>query len=147
MFLLSPGAANEGDAAVNLCKGMIERHGGKIMFIKKWDERKLSYEIRGQKRGTYVVAFFTAKGDAIGPIERDVKLSEQVLRVLTLQADHLNQTEMEAVEPQPIQPREERAPWDRPGFNNDGPRRGGGDRGGDRGPRRDEAEAGIGAKD
>ena len=145
MFLLSPAAGSEADAQVNLCKGMIERHGGKILFIKRWDERKLAYEIRGQKRGTYVVAFFTAPGDAIGPIERDVKLSEQVLRVLTLKADHLNQSEMEAVEPQPIQPREERAPWDRPGFNDDrgsrGPRRD------DRGPRREEAEAGAGAKD
>jgi hypothetical protein len=53
---------------------------------------------------------------------------------------------MESVEPQPIQPREERAPWDRPDFNR--PMRGGGrdDRGGDRGPRRDEgAPAEVGA--
>jgi len=45
---------------------------------------------------------------------------------------------MEAVEPQPIQPREERNPWDRPGFNNDGPPHLH-DR--PRGPRREEGEA------
>ena len=35
-------------------------------------------------------------------IERDVNLSDDVLRVLITEADHLNQQEMEAVEPQPI---------------------------------------------
>ena len=76
--------------------------------IKKWDERKLAYEINGQKRGTYIIAYFTGPGAAVGAIERDVNLSEDVLRVLVTNADHLNQKEMEAVEPQPIQPREER---------------------------------------
>jgi hypothetical protein len=87
------------------------------MHIKKWDERKLAYEIRHQKRGLYVISYFTAAGTAVGAIERDVNLSEEVLRVLITDAAHLNQKEMEAVEPQPIQPREERAPWDRPDFN------------------------------
>ena len=35
-------------------------------MIKKWDERKLAYEVNGQKRGTYVIAYFTAPGDAVG---------------------------------------------------------------------------------
>jgi drug/metabolite transporter (DMT)-like permease len=37
---------------------MIERHGGQIIVIKKWDERRLAYEIGGQKRGTYIIAFY-----------------------------------------------------------------------------------------
>jgi small subunit ribosomal protein S6 len=117
MFLVSPTAAPDADAAVKLAQGIVERHGGKIMVIKKWDERKLTYEIKGHKRGTYVIAYFKAPGKAVTPIEREVNLSEDVLRVLVLRADHLNEKEMAAVEPQPIQPREERNPWDRPDFN------------------------------
>ena len=143
MFLLGANAATEPQAALDLCKGFIERHGGKIKVLKKWDERKLAYEVNGQKRGTYVIAYFTATGAAVGPLERDVKLSEDVMRVLVTRADHLNEQEMNAVEPQPIQPREERNPWDRPDFNRP-PRRD--DRRDDRGPRRDEgAPAGAGA--
>jgi small subunit ribosomal protein S6 len=109
--------------------------------LKKWDERKLAYEINKQKRGTYVIAFFKAPGSAVAALERDVNLSEQVLRVLVTRADHLNQEEMAAVEPQPIQPREERNPWDRPSFDRGGDR---GERGGERRPRREEpAEAGA----
>src|SRR5215210_7425357 len=116
MFLLGPAGTAEPEGGINLCRSMIERHGGKIVLIKKWDERKLAYEVNGQKRGTYVIAYFTAPGNQVGPIERDVKLSEQVLRVMITKADHMNQQEMEAVEPQKIEPREERNPWDRPSW-------------------------------
>src|SRR4051812_32701229 len=84
MFLFGPSAATDGEGALNNAKGIIERHGGKIIVLKKWDERRLAYEIRGQKRGTYLVAFFTAPGTAIAPIERDVNLSEDILRVIVL---------------------------------------------------------------
>ena len=137
MFLLGPTATADPEGAITLCRGMIERHHGKVLLIKKWDERKLAYEVNGQKRGTYIIAFFTAPGEAVGPIERDVKLNEQVLRVMVTKADHLNQQEMEAVEPQRIEPREERNPWDRPSWNDRPPR----DDRGPRGPRRDEAGA------
>jgi ribosomal protein S6 len=140
MFLFPAGAATELEKSITTVRNMIERHEGKIMVLKKWDERKLAYEVKGQKRGVYIIAYFTAPGTAVAGIERDVNLSEDVLRVLVTHAEHLNESEMNAVEPQPIQPREERAPWDRP-YGDD--RRGGGDDrrgGGDdrRPPRRDD---------
>ncbi|MFI5379808.1 MAG: 30S ribosomal protein S6 [Tepidisphaerales bacterium] len=126
MFLLGANAAAEPEAAINLCRKTIESHGGQIIVIKKWDERKLAYELGHQKRGTYVLAYFRAAGSAIAPLERDVKLSEDIVRVLVTDATHLNEREMAAVEPQPII-REEKpafdpamAPWDRPSR---GPRR------------------------
>jgi small subunit ribosomal protein S6 len=150
MFLVGAMGASEPDAALNLCRGIVERHGGQIIVIKKWDERKLAYELAGQKRGTYIIAFFRAPGDAVTGIERDVKLSEQILRVLVLRADYLNEKEMAAVEPQPIQVREERPSYDR--FS--GPPEGGFDSrpprapATDRAPRRNREESGdFAAKD
>ena len=127
MFLLPPGAAMDQDGTgLRLCRSIIERHGGQVIVIKRWDERKLYYEINKQKRGTYVIAYFRAPGGAIGPIERDVKLSDEILRVMVTKADHLNEEEMNAVEPQPIV-REERPAWERDdrgpgGFRGDRPR-------------------------
>jgi small subunit ribosomal protein S6 len=119
MFLLGPIGSAEPEKSLNLCRGVIEHHNGKVIVIKKWDERKLSFEIEGQKRGTYLIAYFTAPGSAITAIERDVKLSEEILRVLITTADHLNESEMNSVEPQPIQPREERSSYDRPPMGMD----------------------------
>ena len=130
MFLLPPGAAMEQDGTgLRLCRSIIERHAGEVILIKKWDERKLSYEVNGQKRGTYVIAYFRGPGAIVAAVERDVKLNDEILRVMVTQADHLNETEMNAVEPQPIV-REERPSWER-GFDDRGPRRD------DRGPRED----------
>jgi small subunit ribosomal protein S6 len=135
MFLLPPGAAMEQDGTgLRLCRSIIERHAGEVILIKKWDERKLSYEVNGQKRGTYVIAYFRGPGAIVASIERDVKLNDEILRVMVTQADHLSETEMNAVEPQPII-REERPSWER-GFDDRGPRRDDrGPRGDDRGPR------------
>jgi small subunit ribosomal protein S6 len=141
MFLLPPGAAMDQDGTgLRLCRSIIERHGGQVILIKKWDERKLSYEVNGQKRGTYVIAYFRGPGAIVASIERDVKLNDEILRVMVTQADHLNESEMNAVEPQPII-REERPSWER-GFDDRGPRRDdrgprGDDRRDDRGPRED----------
>ena len=111
---------------------MIEHHAGQIIVIKKWDKRKLAYEIKGQKRGLYIIAYFTAPGAAVAAIERDVNLSEQVLRVLVTGRSS-EAEEMAAVEPQPIPP-------PKSGPRGNGPsrttRRRGGRSGGDRDDRR-----------
>jgi small subunit ribosomal protein S6 len=146
MFLLPAGASAEMEKSQQLVRGIIERHGGEVVVLKKWDERKLAYEIGGQKRGLYIIAYFRAPGTAVTPIEREVNLSEDIIRVMISDAEHLNDSEMNAVEPQPII-REERPSWERGGDRFD---RGGGggyggdrygdrdrDRGGDRGDRGD----------
>lgn len=112
MFLYPPSGTMELQACLDMSKQIVERHGGQIIVIKKWDERKLAYEIGGQKRGLFILCYFRAAGNAVAGIERDVRLSEQVMRVLVTRADHLNEEEMNAVEPQPIAPpREERTDW------------------------------------
>ena len=148
MFLIGQAATSENEGGVALVRGVLERHQAQVLVLKKWDERKLAYEIGKSKRGTYVIAFFKASGAAVTAIERDVKLSEDFLRVMTLRADHLNETEMAAVEPQPIAPPREERSWDRPSYDDRGPRgpRRDDDRG-PRGPRREESPAEGAAKE
>src|ERR1700733_11825147 len=93
MFLLGSAFAADLDNALKMVRGVIEKHEGKVLVIKKWDERKLAYEIRGEKRGLYIVCFFKAPSEAITAIVRDVELSDQILRVMVTKGDHLNETE------------------------------------------------------
>ena len=149
MFLFGAAAAAEVDKSIATARGIIERHGGQVLVAKKWDERKLLYEIKGNKRGLYIITYFNAPGNAVAGIERDVNLSEEVVRVLVTDAAHLNKDEMDKVEPQPII-REERPSWDRNDRFDRGPGGGGGgydrrdDRGGDRGDRGDREPRGEG---
>lgn len=68
-------------------KNILERAKAEVVSLKKWDERTLAYEIKRQSRGTYILCYFRAESDKITGIERDVQLSEQILRVLILSAE------------------------------------------------------------
>jgi small subunit ribosomal protein S6 len=146
MFLFGAGAASEPQATEASVRKFIETHGGNILVLKKWDERKLAYEIDGNKRGIYYLTLFTAPPAAVAQIERDVKLSEGILRVMILKADHMSVEEIQNHEPQKPEPREERGfgggfggGYGGGGYGDRGDRGDRGGYGGPRGPRREEA--------
>ena len=95
MFLVDPADAAAWDDLSKHLAGILERHGGEIVGLTRWDERKLAYPVAARKRGAYVLSFFGLKnGDAISLIERDCQLSEKVLRALVLRADHFKVSDM-----------------------------------------------------
>ncbi len=96
LFLLNQNFAADLPAATEHVKTILERHQAEIVLLKKWDDRKLAYPVRGQKRGTYLLAFFNAPTNQIIAIDRDCNLSEQVQRALIIKAEHVGETELEA---------------------------------------------------
>lgn len=60
----------------------LTKNGAEIVVAKRWDERKLAYEIRKQRRATYYLAYFKAEPGVIGGIRRSLRLSNPVLRSL-----------------------------------------------------------------
>ncbi|MEY2796215.1 MAG: hypothetical protein RIR10_1931 [Planctomycetota bacterium] len=96
MFLLSQAVAADFAGAIAHIREVIARGNGSIIAMKKWDERRLAYEIEGQKRGVYILAYFTAPGPDIAHIERDCNLSEKILRAMVLRCDHLTAEEIKA---------------------------------------------------
>ena len=66
-----------------------ERSGAEIVSLVKWDERRLAYDIAGNKRGLYLLAYFRAPAPNLARIERDCNLSEKLLRALVLKAEHM----------------------------------------------------------
>ena len=85
MFLLdSARAAKDWEGTRALVDGVMERYGGKPILADRWDERKLAYSIKRQKRGTYYLNYFDAPGDAVTQIRRDLTLTEGVIRFLIL---------------------------------------------------------------
>jgi small subunit ribosomal protein S6 len=96
LFLLSQQeVANDFAGCVQHVRDIFARAEAELLVLRKWDERRLAYEIKGQKRGTYLLAYFKIEGAKISSIERDCDLSEQILRVLIIKADHVGQTELD----------------------------------------------------
>lgn len=65
-------------------KGVITRHGGSILRVENWGKKKLAYEVRREKRGTYVLLHFSADGKAVGELERAYRLDESIIKFITV---------------------------------------------------------------
>ena len=87
MFLVDSAQASDWDAVVKTVKTILKRSDVEMVSIRNWAERKLAYEINHKSRGSYALCYFRAESDKIRNIEKDVQLSEQIMRVLILSAE------------------------------------------------------------
>jgi small subunit ribosomal protein S6 len=96
MFLVdSAEAATDWDGVTATIKNILEKAGSEIVSMRKWDERKLAYEIGGKGKGTYILCYFKAEGKRLRDIERDIQLSERIMRALILCAEHITTEDIE----------------------------------------------------
>ena len=58
LFLLPQSAGSDLGTAADLVKSLLEKVGAEIIAFRKWDERRLAYEIKGNKRGLYFLCYF-----------------------------------------------------------------------------------------
>ncbi len=88
MFLLDTNkVAGDPAGAAKQLHGILERHKAEVLASRPWEERRLSYPIKGHKKGLYYLMYFRADGQNLVPIERDMQLNETVLRSLVLYVD------------------------------------------------------------
>ena len=127
------------DALVENYKGVISANGGSVGRVENWGLKSLTYRVKKNRKAYYTLMDLDCPPAALNEMERQMGLSEDVLRFLTVK--------VEAHEEGPsamMQKREERSDRGDRGFGDRGPRSFGdrdrgprGDReGGDRGPRR-----------
>lgn len=85
MFLLdSARAAKDWEGTEALVTGVLSRYGARLLIKDRWDERKLAYAVKKQRRGMYYLAYFDAPASSVVEIRRDLLLTEGVLRFLIL---------------------------------------------------------------
>ena len=100
LFLFPQSAASDLQSAVDHLKEILARAKVKIISLRKWDERRLAFEIKKNRRGLFFLVYFEAPPNALAHIERDCNLSEQVLRSMVIRAEHLTREQMEAADGQ-----------------------------------------------
>jgi small subunit ribosomal protein S6 len=57
--------------------------GGEVVKAESWGKRRLAYDMRKQREGTYAVLESKAEPAVVKEFERQLKLNEQVLRYFT----------------------------------------------------------------
>ena len=135
----------QAEALAETFAGIIRDNGGQVVKTEHWGLKTLTYKIKKNRKGHYVMFTLDAPPAAVAEMERNMGISEDILRWMTVRVD-----KAEAGPSAMMQARAERS--DRGGRRFDGDRGGdrgdrggdrgdrGGDRGGPRGPRRFESE-------
>jgi small subunit ribosomal protein S6 len=88
MVILDP-EIDERTVAPSLDKflNVIRNDGGTIDKVDIWGKRRLAYEINKKTEGIYAVVSLTSNGDATKELDRQLKLSEAVMRTKVLRAE------------------------------------------------------------
>lgn len=116
---------------------IIKAQGGEVSKTEQWGLRNLSYRIKKNKKGHYVLLNITASGAAIAELERNMRIHEDILRYLTVRVEKLEEGQSAI-----LQNKDRGERGDRPerGFGDRGFGGGGRGFGGDRGDRGDRGE-------
>lgn len=88
LFLLdSTKLSAEPDAVRGGLQATLEKHGAAIEVTRPWDDRKLAYPIKKQKKGSYHIIYYKVDSRKQAEIDRDLKLNENILRYMTAHID------------------------------------------------------------
>ncbi|MBD2197236.1 MULTISPECIES: 30S ribosomal protein S6 [Calothrix] len=84
MYILRPDLGDEQvEQAINKYQNLLKEQGAGEIQIQNRGKRRLAYEIKKQRDGIYIQFNYTAPPTAIAPVERAMRLSEEVIRYLT----------------------------------------------------------------
>lgn len=85
LFLLDPVAHTaEPESVEKIVTDLLQKHGGKIHSTELWEERRLAYEIKGHKRGMYLLVYFEMAGENVDAMRRETRILETILRQLVI---------------------------------------------------------------
>jgi small subunit ribosomal protein S6 len=88
MYILRPDLSDEqAEEAIKKYKSILETNGALDIEIQQRGKRRLAYLIGKHRDGIYVQVNYTGSGKEIAPLERAMRLSEDVIRYLSLKLD------------------------------------------------------------
>ena len=85
MYILRPDLEEEATRElIERLSAVVTSHGGEDLKINEWGKRRLAYEIEKLHEGYYVLMNFNSEAEAVFELERHMKISEDVIRFLTI---------------------------------------------------------------
>jgi len=125
--------ATQVDTLADALTAIVKEQGGQVTKKEYWGLRNLTYRIKKNRKGHYILLNIDGPAAAVKELERNLRLNEDILRFLTVRVDALE------AGPSAVLQSRDRGDRDREGrggrggrFGDDRPRRDFGDR-----PRRD----------
>ncbi|HZD24856.1 MAG TPA: 30S ribosomal protein S6 [Alphaproteobacteria bacterium] len=82
-------SAQQVDALTEGFGNVVKERGGEVGKTEYWGLRGLSYRIRKNRKGHYVLLNLEASADAVEELERNYRINEDVIRYMTVRVDEL----------------------------------------------------------
>lgn len=70
---------------------IIKKNGGKVVKNEYWGVRNLTYKINKSRKGHYTMLGLDAPAAAVKELERNMGISEDVIRSLTIRVEELEE--------------------------------------------------------
>jgi len=88
LFIMKPDAAEEEiEQVIEQVRQVITSREGVVDKVDKWGIRKLAYRVQKLNEGFFVLIQFTATPETVKEIERRLRVSDLVLKFLTVRID------------------------------------------------------------
>ncbi|GIU01591.1 30S ribosomal protein S6 [Sulfurovum sp. TSL6] len=85
LFVVKPTLTEEEIAAqITKVKDILAKEGAELVGTNDMGMRKLAYQVEKHNRGYYTVLFYKAAGSTIEELERNLKISEDIIKFLTV---------------------------------------------------------------
>ncbi len=85
MYILRPDLGEERtEQTIEKYRTLLNEQGAEKLEIQHRGKRRLAYEINKHRDGIYIQMNYVGPGTCIGVMERSMKMSEEVIRYLTL---------------------------------------------------------------
>jgi small subunit ribosomal protein S6 len=109
MYILRPDVPEEEvETHANKYRDLVIESGGQIIDSQLRGKRRLAYNIGKHREGIYVQLNYSGDGQQVGPLERAMRLSEDVIRYLTVK--YIGQHSSLGRSTTPVAPMETSAP-------------------------------------
>ncbi len=87
-FIVNPNIEGEGvTQVVDKVSQLIKTGNGEVASIDVWGRRSLAYAINDYKEGTYILLKTTMPPASLSEFERELKLTDQIIRYMLIKAD------------------------------------------------------------
>jgi small subunit ribosomal protein S6 len=85
LFIIRPSVSDEETAAlIEKMKGVADKNGAQFIKSENWGKKKLAYEVRRERKGTYAYFYFRAPNNTVGELERAYRLEDNIIKFLTI---------------------------------------------------------------
>ena len=84
-------SAQQTDVLADQYAGVIADNGGQVTKRENWGLKTLAYRIKKNRKGHYVMFNIDGPSSAVQEMERQMRLNEDILRILTIKVDELDE--------------------------------------------------------